>query len=377
MWDFHKKYAIVGVGTTKAIGSLPGYSSMSIWTEAAKAAIEDAGITAQDIDGVITKSERVYTHHQRLAQLLGINTSFGETVASGGATVGKMVALACMAIDAGLCSMVLIGNGELERQPARGSRMGGMGALGSEFGHIGATGEHALGIRRYMYEYGITPEQLGAISVQFRDYASRNPIAQQRQPIALEDYMNSRWVVEPFRLLDICQVSDGCGCIIITTAERARDLAKDPVYIMGFAQANNSRGWWADHNMIELGGKHSATAALQRAGVSHDDINVMGIYDCYTYIVMITMEDYGFCGKGEGGEFVASGALGPQGKLPTNTAGGQLSEGHTEGSTILVELARQLRRELPPDRQIPGVEIGLMSGHGGNTVNHSTVILGR
>lgn len=377
MNTFYRKYAIVGVGTTKAIGSLPGYSSMSIWTEAAKAAIDDAGIRAQDIDGVITKSERIYTHHQRLAQLLGINTRFGETIASGGATVGKMVGLACMAMDAGLCSMVLIGNGELERQPARGGRMGGQGAMGAEFGHIGATGEHALGFRRYTSQYPVKPEELGAISVQFRDYASRNPIAQQRQPITIEDYLNSRWVVEPFRLLDICQVSDGCGCIIVTSAERARDLAKDPVYILGFAQANNSRGWHADDNMVQLGGSRSAVQAFERAGVGPNDINVLGIYDCYTYIVMLTLEDYGFCKPGEGAAFAASGALGPRGRLPTNTAGGQLSEGHTEGSTILVELARQLRHELPPDRQIPGVEVGLMSGHGGNTVNHSTVILAR
>ncbi|MEK7214864.1 MAG: thiolase family protein [Chloroflexota bacterium] len=377
MGDFFRKYAIVGVGTTKAIGSLPGYSSMSIWTEAAKAAIEDAGIKASDIDGVITKSERIYTHHQRLAQLLGINTRFGETIASGGATVGKMVAMACMAIDAGLCTTVLIGNGELERQPARGGRMGGQGAMGAEFGHMGTSGEHGFGLRRYMSQYRITPEQLGAISVQFRDYASRNPIAQQRQPITLEDYLNSRWVVEPFRLLDICQVSDGCGCIIVTSAERARELAQDPVHILSFAQANNSRGWWADNNMLELGGKRSAVEAFQRAGVGPNDVNVMGIYDCFTYIVMITMEDYGFCQKGEGGAFAASGALGPKGKIPTNTAGGQLSEGHTEGSTILVELVRQLRHELPADRQIPGVQVGLMSGHGGNTVNHSTVILAR
>jgi len=152
-----------------------------------------------------------------------------------------------------------------------------------------------------------------------------------REPIPLADYHRARPIVEPFNMLDCSLNTDGAGAVVVTRAERARDLRRHPVLITGFGQKNNLRGWFHDDHMVTLGGVESARAAFQMAGIGPEDVDLAQIYDCFTYIVLATLEDYGFCKKGEGGPFAASGALELDGTLPTNTSGGQLSEGHVEG----------------------------------------------
>jgi acetyl-CoA acetyltransferase len=164
--------------------------------------------------------------------------------------------------------------------------------------------------------------------------------------------------------------------VIVTSADRAKDLRKPPVKILASASANNLRGWFADDHMIRTSAAQSGDAAFRIAGVKPNDISTAQIYDCFTYMVLVQLEDYGFCNKGEGGPFAASGALAHNGSLPCNTAGGQLSEGHVEGMLQIVEAVRQLRHEHPIDRQVKNAQLALVSGHGGNTVCHSTLILG-
>jgi acetyl-CoA acetyltransferase len=171
--------------------------------------------------------------------------------------------------------------------------------------------------------------------------------------------------------------SDAAGAVIVTSRERARDLGQPPVSIKGFGSFNNLRGWFADDNMVTTAAKNSGEAAYRMAGLGPDDVDIAQIYDCFTYMVLTQLEDYGFCKKGEGGPFVASGALRMGGRLPTNTSGGQLSEAHAEGMLQVVEGARQMRHIYPAERQVAGAEIALVSGHGGNQVCHSTLILGR
>jgi acetyl-CoA acetyltransferase len=198
-----------------------------------------------------------------------------------------------------------------------------------------------------------------------------------REPITMEDYHKAPPVVEPFSRLDCSLNTDGAGAVVVTSAERATDLKQRPVFVMGFGQRNNTRGWYHGENMTTLGGSESAAAAFRMAGITPNDVDVAQIYDCFTYIVMVTLEDYGFCNKGEGGSFVSSGALALGGTLPTNTSGGQLSEGHVEGMLQVVEAVHQLRGDRPPERQVKDAEIGIVSGHGGNTVCHSTLLLRR
>jgi len=376
------KYAIVGVGQTR-LGDLPGVSKLGIVSEAMRNAIVDAGLTNKDVDGIMSHSDSVYTHHTRVGELLGINPRFAETITSGGASQIKQLIWACLAIEHGLAEVVVCGYGETERHradPRLGASAVGGGAreFGPEFGMFAAPAEHALGAQRYMHEYGVKREQLGEIAVAFREHASRNPHAQMRNPITIEDYMNSRWIVEPFKLLDCCLVTDGAGAFVVTTAERAQNLRHPPVYIQGFGEHNNARGWWADDNFVSMAGAESSARAYAMAGVGPQDMQFAQIYDCFTYVVLCTLEDYGFCKKGEGGAFVEGGTLRLGGRLPTNTSGGQLSEGHVQGMMQVIEAVRQLRHdEYGADRQIKDCDIGIVSGHGGNTVCHATAILHR
>ncbi len=383
------KYAVVGVGQSP-IGEVPTMDSISLLAVAMKEAIEDSGLTNQDVDGIICRGpDEVYTHHQRMGNVLGINARFSTALTSGGASQCSAVALAAMAIEAGMCDTVVCGYGRntwsrtrkkkgTRQGSGRGIRLTGEAVeFGPEYGHFGAAAQHAFGCRRHMHLYGTTKDQLGHIAVTFRKHASLNPLAQMHEPITMEDYHKAPPVVEPFSRLDCSLNTDGAGAVVVTSAERAKDLKQRPVFVMGFGQKNNTRGWYHGENMTKLGGKESAATAFHMAGITPNDVDMAQIYDCFTYIVMVTLEDYGFCNKGEGGSFASSGALELGGTLPTNTSGGQLSEGHVEGMLQVVEAVHQLRGDRPPERQVKDAEIGIVSGHGGNTVCHSTLILRR
>jgi acetyl-CoA acetyltransferase len=246
-----------------------------------------------------------------------------------------------------------------------------------EYGYFGAVAAHAFGATRHMHLYGTTRDQFGEIAVACREHALRNPDAQMKKPLTMAQYHEAPQIVSPFGLYDCSLRSDGAGAVIVTSRERARDLKQPPVLIKGFGSFNNLRGWFADDNMVTTAAKNSGEIAYAMAGLGSDDVDCAQIYDCFTYMVLTQLEDYGFCKKGEGGDFVASGALRMGGRLPTNTSGGQLSEAHVEGMLQVVEGARQMRHTYPPDRQVKDAEIALVSGHGGNQVCHSTLILGR
>jgi len=198
-----------------------------------------------------------------------------------------------------------------------------------------------------------------------------------RKPLTLEDYKAARLIVDPFGLYDCSLVSDGAGAVVVTSMERARALKARPVAIKGFGTFNNTKGWFLDDHMVSTAAAESAQQAYRMAGLGPKDVDCAQIYDCFTYMVLTQLEDYGFCKKGEGGAFARSGALRLDGALPVNTSGGQLSEAHVEGMLQIVEGARQLQGIYGPDRQVPDAEIALISGHGGNTVCHSTLILGK
>jgi acetyl-CoA acetyltransferase len=372
------KYAIVGIGQSR-IGKVPELSDYGLQLTAIKNTLDDAGLKKHDIDGLVTHSHllgAVRVHHQRVSERLGINTDFGLSVSSGGATSGLMAQIAIAAIEAGFCKTVLCLHGDKGRTRESHDFHELSPDYFPEYGMFSATAQHALGMTRHMHEYDTTHDQLGAIAVAFRKHAGLNPEAQMREPITLADYHRSRWVVWPFHLLDCCQVSDGAAAFIVTSAERARDLRQPPVYVMGMGRANNSRGWIYGDHMLELAAKESGAKAFRMAGLTPADIDTAQLYDSYSYIVLATLEDYGFCKKGEGGAFVEGGRLELSGALPTNTSGGMLSEGYVEGMLQIVEAVRQLRSQAGA-RQVPDAETAIVSGNGGNTVCHSTLILRR
>ena len=229
-----------------------------------------------------------------------------------------------------------------------------------------------------MHMYGSTSEDFARIAVAERLHASLNANAQRREPITLEDHQASRWVIEPFRLLDCCQVSDGAGAFIVTSAKRARNLQKPPVYLLGFSQYHPHRFISDQHaDLTSTGAVVSGPRAFAMAGLGPKDVDAAELYDCFTYVVLTELEDYGFCGKGEGREFIKDGRIEIGGSLPVNTHGGLLSQGHVEGMMHVVEAVRQLRgNEVEPARQVEGAKVVLVSGHGGQMSTHGSLILG-
>jgi acetyl-CoA acetyltransferase len=324
-----------------------------------------------------------------VAARLGVDASFSTSLDNGGASQILSIILAVMAIEAGLATTVVCGYGR--DSWSRTHAKGGVGLPqndlipaaqrpkehGPEFGHFGAVSQHAFGARRHMFEYGTTRDDFAQIAIAFREHALRNPEAVMKKPMTLEDYYKARLIVDPFGMFDCSLNSDGAGAVIVTSAERAKSLKQKPVLIKGFATHNNTKGWIEEDHMLSTGAVESGERAFKMAGLGPKDVDTAQIYDCFTYMVLTQLEDYGFCRKGEGGAFVRSGALRMDGALPSNTSGGQLSEAHVEGMLQIVEGARQLQGVYRPDRQVADAEIALISGHGGNQVCHSTLILGR
>ena len=316
-----------------------------------------------------------------------MDVSFSTSLDSGGASQCLGVALACMAIEAGLCTTVVCGYGRNSwtrtRSPDARMRVSLVPdsqrprEFGPEFGLIGATAVHALGARRHMHEYGTTKEQLGAVAVTFRDHASRNPEAQMHEPLTLDEYLAARPIVEPFGLYDCSLVTDGAGAVVVTSAERAATLPRPPVYVLGCGSAGNLRGWFVDDHAV------STAARAERRGRVPDGGPRSGGHRHGATLRLLHLHGRG-AARGlrllhEGRRRRVRGLGGYRhGRIAAgNTSGGQLSEGHVEGMLQIVEGVRQLRRDLPPKRQVEEVETALVSGHGGNAVCHSTLILGR
>ena len=386
--DLRDVCAIVGAGNSR-LGKVPGVSSLDLLVEAMRNAIEDSGVDIGEIDGVICRGpDELYSQHQLVGERLGINARFSTTLTNGGASQIMSIGMAVMAIHHGLANTVICGYGRdawsrthsseevrirnETRPPSQLPR-----EFGPEYGYYSAAATHAFGATRHMHLYGTTKEHFGHIAVAFRDHALRNPEAMMKKPLTMEEYHAQRSIVRPFGLFDCSLRSDAAGALIVTNRARARDLRQPPVLVKGFGTHNNLRGWFADDNMVVTAAQKSGEAAYRMAGLGPKEVDTAQIYDCFTYMVLTQLEDYGFCKKGEGGPFVASGALAMDGVLPTNTSGGQLSEAHAEGVLQIVEGVRQMRHTYPAHRQVKDAEIALISGHGGNQVCHSTLILGR
>lgn len=371
------KCAIVGLGYT-AQGKVPGRSGMSLCFEATRNALADSGLDVQDIDGIIVQpwptDPRVSAFS--LAEELGINLRFGADQQLHGASACAIIQHAAMAVDAGLCSYCLCAFADTSRSSPQGVVYQAGTGTNAVYGMLGVAASYALIARRYMHEYGVTSRQFGAVAVTFRKHASLNPIAQMREPITIADHQNSRWVVEPLHLLDCCLVSDGGRAVIVTSAERARSLKQPPVYIMGMGQGHPFYDPLHRQTLTVTGTVESGKTAFAMAGITPKDVDVCAIYDSFTFVVPMQLEDLGFCQKGEGGAFVEEGRIALGGELPTNTSGGLLSEVYIQGWVGPHEAVRQLRGDCG-ERQVPDAEIALVTSSGGVLSTHATLILRR
>ena len=359
--------AIAGLGLTE-MGKVYGRTATDFAAEALALALADAGLGKDDVDGLLINANHSAEMAPMLQMSLGLeDLTLVSAMSAYGSSAGAMLQYAAHAIASGQASVVaclyadapLAPGGSISQSAYNGRGIGsptGFPSLRFAYGDYGpANTSYALACRRHMHLYGTTHDQLGTIAVGQRAWAQLNPDAQMHgKPMTLDDYHASRWIVEPLHLLDCCLVSNGAVAVIVTSAERARDLRQPPVYLLGFGQAGPGDNQRAGREpAVHTGAGRSGELALRMAGVALADIDVLELYDCYTYTVLVTLEDYGFCAKGEGGAFVADGKLGPGGSLPTNTGGGQLSV------VLHVGLHAALRGRDPgarPGRRAPGAQ---------------------
>jgi acetyl-CoA acetyltransferase len=379
-----RRPVICGLGLTE-LGKVYGPSAAQFAADAVRRAAADAGLALGDIDGLLVSAGVSNGVHLDLQLDLGLHElALLSEMQAYGSTAGAMVQVASMAVQSGMASTVACVWADAPLQPGTSTAaaygaaarvQSGWRGLTAAAGIAGANHRYALAARRHMERFGTTSDQLGAIAVAQRDWAVLNPLAQLRTPITIEDYHASRWIAEPFHLLDCCLVSNGGIAVIVTSADRAAGLRQPPVYVRGWAQAHpgHSGRRFDDFGLVS-GAATAGPAALRMADVELADIDVVELYDCYTYTVLVTLEDYGFCGKGEGGPFAGSGVLGPEGKLKVNTGGGQLSSYYMWGMTPLSEAIIQARGQAG-ERQVRDHELVLVSGNGGCLDHHSTLVL--
>ena len=373
---------IAGVAET-GLGEVWDQSELSMVALAASEALAEAGMTLADVDGIFTN----YMGEEgsvQVGEYLGISPRYADSTDLGGAAFEAFVHHASLAIDAGQCEVALVGYASRQRtrRSRRMSREPDHSTLSAQFelchGLPGPLGHYALIAARHMYQFGTTREQLAEIAVAARSWARLNPKAWSRDPLTIEDVLNSRPVCEPLHRLDCCLVTDGGGALVITTEERARDANKKAIKVIG---AGESHTHWSISQMPDLtvtAGAASGRAAFEMAGITAADVDVLEPYDSFTITVLLALEDLGFCAKGEGGAFVEAGRLAPGGTLPAMTSGGGLSYNHPGafGLLLLVEAVRQLRGEAG-DRQVPDPEIAVAHGVGGLMSTASTVVLAR
>ena len=380
--------SIAGLGLTE-MGKVYGRTPTDFAAEAISLALEDAGLEAHEVDGLLVNANHSPEMAPTLQFSLGLSDlTLVSAMSSFGATAGAMLQYAAYAIDSGHAGVVAcvyadapLTNGRPISQSAySGKRPAATGFAGLRFayGDYGpANTMYALALRRHMHLFGTTHDQLGAIAIGQREWAVMNPRAQMREPMTIEDYHASRWVVEPLHLYDCCLVSNGAVAVIVTSAERARQLRQPPVYLRGFGQCAPGDPSRSERDpAVHTGAGKAGTLALKQAGITLADVDVLELYDCYTYTVLVTLEDYGFCTKGEGGPFVADGKLAPGGSLPCNTGGGQLSSYYMWGYTPLSEGVIQARGQAG-ERQVAKHDHVLVSGNGGALNFHSTTILSK
>jgi acetyl-CoA acetyltransferase len=376
------RICIVGVGESEC-GDVPDKSALQLHHQAAKAALEDAGLKKDDVDGLFSCGDD-WTHTLQLAEYLGLRPGYVDSTQIGGASWEVFVEHAAAALRARRCSVALLVYGSTARADLRRRRSDdytpvprGPVQYEAPYG-LTLVGKYALAARRHMHEYGTTRRQLAAVAVAMNQWAQMNPKAfHYGRPLSVDEALKTRMIADPLRQADCCLRTDGGGAVVLTTAERARDLRRTPVRVLGTGTAVSHLHLTQWSDMPDLVAAESGRRALQQAGITPQDIDVLQVYDAFTIMVLLTLEALGFCGRGESGPLAESGALGPGGALPTNTDGGGLASNQPgmRGVFLLIEATRQLRGECGA-RQVPGAQVALCNGTGGYLSACGTVVLG-
>ncbi|MSQ60251.1 MAG: thiolase family protein [Betaproteobacteria bacterium] len=368
---------IAGIGHT-AFGKCPGRTTFSLNIEACRNALADAGVEKDAVDALLVKpptSNPAFMYGSTLAEAMGMQPRMGGSWDQGGAANISLISFAAMAIEHGQCEIALVCYAD---NPRTGSRHAYEKAWGDDavYGWFGVPAGYAMLARRHMEEFGTTSDQLGEIAVAIRNHGAGNPNAQLRAPLTLEQYRESKWVVDPLRRDDCCLVSDGGAAVVLMSAKRAKAMGiRKAVPVLGFGHGQTSWDVAQRADLTHTAAEISGATAFKMAGLGPCDIDVAQIYDCFTITVLMTLEAYGFAKKGQGGAFAAGGRLAHSGELPINTSGSLLSETGMPGLQLVIEGVRQMRGEAR--LQVKNAEHCMVSNQGGIMHTHSTLILGQ
>ncbi len=372
------KAAIVGAAES-ALGEVgPGWTPLDLIGQATLRALDDAGLDKSDVDGLFGASAYYHMPTLSVGEYLGIRPRHSDATTVGGSSFVSHLLHAALAIDAGVCEVALITYGSTQRSD------GGHLVTGSEASPYEAPYEprypvsaYALAASRHMHEYGTTREQLAEVAVAAREWAKLNPKAFKRDDLTVQDVLDSQMVSSPLSARDCCLVTDGGGAVIMMGAERAKGLAKPPVYLLGAGEAHWHRNISQMPDLTVTAAAESSPRAYAMAGVTPSDVDVAMLYDAFTINTVMFLEDLGFCAKGEGGPFVQGGRIAPGGELAVNTSGGGLSYNHPGmyGLLLTIEAVRQVRKECG-ERQVEGAEVALVHGNGGVFSSQVTAVLG-
>ena len=372
--------AIVGASETTELGRIPDLSQLQLHADAALNAMADASIKPSDIDGVATAG----ASPTEIAHYLGIEPRWADGTSVGGCSFMLHVRHAVAAIEAGHCTTVLITHGESGRSGVgRGGFFGGGGgaSLAGQFempyGPNGPTTMFTIGVLRYMKEYGLTHEQLASVAVVQREWAGLNPRASYREPITVADVLESRMIAYPFHKLECCLVTDGGGALILTAAERAADFPTKPVYILGTGESVETPMISQMQDLTTSRAfRIAGQDAMRSAGISHDEVDHLMVYDAFAHLPIYGLEDLGFVERGEAGAFIEEGHTRPGGKLPLNTNGGGLSYMHSGmyGMYALQESVRQVRGTAAA--QVAGAQVSVCLGVGGMFAASGCIVMG-
>lgn len=370
------RHVIAGIGHT-AFGKLPGSDTVSLNVEACRNALADAGIDKSAVDAVFVKvptSAHQFMFGQKVAEALGVAPRLGGAWDQGGAANITLLSFAIMAIEAGQCEVALVCYAD---NPRTGNRAVYARPRGEDaaYGWFSTAAGYAMIQRRHMIEYGTRPEDLAAVAIACRKHGAGNPHAQLRKPLTLDQYLASPWLVDPLRKDDCALVSDGGAALVVMSAKKARELGvPQPVPVLGFGHGQTSFELPQRATLTATEAARAAHTAFDMAGMRPQDVHVAQLYDCFTITVLMTLEDYGFCRKGEAGAFVRDGAIEHGGRLPINTSGGLLSETGMPGLQLVMEGVRQMRGTAR--LQVPGAKTCLVSNQGGTMHTHATLLLG-
>lgn len=380
------KVAIVGVAATEQ-GELPGTTAYSIAADAFTAALDDAGLKKEDVDGISIRAlDPINGSWQELARTLGLDPKFGFTGHYGGASTTIAIQMAAMAIYHGLATTVAVVyacNNRSARRRFNAPRY----EHHAPYGYFGPGARLAMALHRYFHEYhgleksdadSLEPLQrkFAAMAVAMRRHSSLNPHSYHKQPLTVDEYMESRYICWPLRRPDYALISDGGGCLILTSAERAKDLKKPPVYIQGMGQGHVLRSQERPEYIHQRKMEGTAAESVYRsAGLTPKDIDAMYVYDSFTVMPMFALENFGICGPGEGLDFIQDGRIEFDGEFPLNTNGGHTAESYIGGILHYVEAVRQLRGEAGARQITKQLETVLCSGEGTGGTDCGAVIL--